>query len=81
METYESGHGWIILKKMNRKLPLTLLHVWTLVELKAKFLMDGIIPIDLSLDNAVLSENNDIVVIDYGMFSKGLDSPYFKNLI
>ncbi|MFY4775348.1 hypothetical protein [Metabacillus sp. RGM 3146] len=74
----ESGHGWIIMKKMCRKVPLTLLHVRTLVELEVKFLMNGIIPIDLRLANVALSEENDIVVIDYGMFIRGLNSPYFK---
>ncbi|MFY4773715.1 hypothetical protein [Metabacillus sp. RGM 3146] len=76
----ESGHGWIIMKKMSRPVPQSLSYVWKLVELQMKFLMKGIIPIDLTIDNAALSENDDIVVVDYGLFISGLDSPHFKDL-
>lgn len=75
---YESGHGWIIMQKMLRKVPMSLVHVRALVELEVKFLFNGILPVDLRLANAALSEQDEIVVIDYGMFIKGFDSPYFK---
>jgi hypothetical protein len=71
----ESGHGWIIMKKMKPKLSRAVMESHKLIQLQLKFLRYGIIPIDLRHANVAYSEENEMVVIDYGLFSRGFRSP------
>jgi hypothetical protein len=70
----EFGYGWIIMEKMDRELPLNL-HYFTKVSgLEMKFLVAGIIPIDMKrMSNLALTEENEITVIDYGLFVRSVD--------
>ncbi|MFI8496534.1 hypothetical protein ACIGC1_27485 [Peribacillus butanolivorans] len=74
----EFGSGWIIMKKMGTKVPLAIMEYTKLIELELKFLRYGIIPIDLRLDNVAFSEDNEMVVIDYGLFTMDLKSPVLR---
>ena len=68
----EKGQGWIVMKKMERKAPINLENLQKLSTLTMKFLLRGIIPVDLRLANIALSHDNEMVVIDYGLFIKAL---------
>jgi hypothetical protein len=74
----EFGSGWIIMKKMDTKGPLAILEYTKLIELQLKFLSYGIIPIDLRLANVAFSEDNEMIVIDYGLFTMDLKSPVLR---
>ncbi|NRD79775.1 hypothetical protein HPT25_20775 [Bacillus sp. BRMEA1] len=60
------GHGWIIMKKLTRKIPEITPNM--ILRLKNQFLTYGIIPHDLKRDNLALSNRDTITVIDYGNF-------------
>ena len=49
-----------------------------LIELELKFLSYGIIPIDLRLVNVAYSEDDEMVVIDYGLFTMDYKSPVLR---
>ena len=66
------------MKKMGTKVPLAIMEYTKLIELELKFLRYGIIPIDLRLDNVAFSEDNEMVVIDYGLFTMDLKSPVLR---
>jgi hypothetical protein len=69
----EKGNGWIIMKKMNISLPKVLANYYKIMELHAKFLSYGIIPVDLRAANVALSEDKVMTVIDYGLFVRVID--------
>jgi hypothetical protein len=46
--------------------------------LELKFLSYGVIPIDLRLANVAYSEDNKMVVIDYGLFTMDFKSPVLR---
>lgn len=71
----EFGTGWIIMKKMDTKVPLAIMEYTKLIGLELKFLRYGIIPIDLRLANVAYSKDHEMVVIDYGLFTTDLESP------
>jgi hypothetical protein len=65
----EFGCGWIIMEKMDRELPFNIHYFTKASELEMKFLMAGIIPIDMKrMSNLALTKENEIMVIDYGLF-------------
>lgn len=64
----EKGRGWIVMKKMDRKVSMNLVNLQKLSELNMKFLLRGIVPVDLKLSNVALTHDNRMVVIDYGFF-------------
>ncbi|WP_079526045.1 hypothetical protein [Halobacillus hunanensis] len=67
----EFGHGWIIMRKMTRKVSMEERdHRKKLVKLEDAFLKEGIHPGDLNEENLALSHKGDLVVIDYGHFSR-----------
>jgi hypothetical protein len=69
----ESGNGWIIMDKMDRKVPFDIHYLTKIPELEMKFLMAGIIPMDMKKRaNLALTKENEIIVIDYGLFIKAL---------
>ncbi|MFF2498804.1 hypothetical protein [Peribacillus sp. NPDC058075] len=68
----EHGTGWIIMKKVDTKVPFTIKEYTKLIKLELKLLTYGIIPIDLRLDNVGYNENDEMVVIDYGLFTMDL---------
>jgi hypothetical protein len=74
----EFGSGWIIMKKMDNKVPFAIMEYAKLIELQINFLMHGIIPIDLRLANVAYTEDNQMVVIDYGLFTLDLESPVLR---
>ena len=71
----EFGTGWIIMKKMDTKVSYTIMEYTKLIELELKFLSYGIIPIDLRLANVAFSEDDEMVVIDYGLFTMDYKKP------
>ncbi|MFP3511289.1 hypothetical protein SB775_16880 [Peribacillus sp. SIMBA_075] len=75
----EYGLGWIIMKKVDTKVSIR--EYTKLIKLELKFLRYGIIPIDLRLDNVGFNENNEMVVIDYGLFTMDLISPFLRRLV
>jgi hypothetical protein len=72
----ESGDGWIIMKKMDSIVPMRIMELHKLNALGAKFLMYGIIPLDLRFANVAFSEDREIMVIDYGLFMRGFSNPF-----
>ncbi|MDQ0218050.1 hypothetical protein ELQ35_01500 [Peribacillus cavernae] len=74
----EFGHGWIIMKKMKAKVPWQIIEITKLVDLQVKFVSYGILPLDLRMANVALSDENEIAVVDYGHFIRGLNSPHFR---
>jgi hypothetical protein len=74
----EFGSGWIIMKKMDTKVPFAIMEYTKLIELELKFLSYGVIPIDLRLANVAYSEDNKMVVIDYGLFTMDFKSPVLR---
>ncbi|WP_051404990.1 hypothetical protein [Bacillus cihuensis] len=74
----EFGTGWIIMKKMEIDIPKAIMEYTKLIELKLIFLSYGIIPIDLRLANVAFSKDNEMVVIDYGLFTMDLKSPVLR---
>ncbi|TKH09372.1 hypothetical protein FC678_17515 [Peribacillus simplex] len=74
----EHGTGWIIMKKVDTKVPFAIKEYTKLISLELKFLRYGIIPIDLRLDNVGYNENDEMVVIDYGLFTMDLNSPVLR---
>ncbi|MGE7764868.1 hypothetical protein [Peribacillus sp. NPDC096540] len=74
----EFGSGWVIMKKMGTKVPFAITGYSKLIGLELKFLRYGIIPIDLRLDNVAFSEDNEMVVIDYGLFNMDLNSTVLR---
>jgi hypothetical protein len=74
----EYGSGWIIMKKMDSKVPLAIPEITKLIELEFKFLRYGIMPVDLRLANVAFSEDNEMVVIDYGLFTLDLETPVLR---
>ncbi|MGE6261015.1 hypothetical protein ACQKCU_24575 [Heyndrickxia sporothermodurans] len=68
----EKGHGWIVMKKMDRKVSMNLVNLQKLSDLTMKFLLRGIVPVDLRLANIALTHDNEMIVIDYGLFIKTL---------
>ncbi|MED3790079.1 hypothetical protein P4576_23205 [Peribacillus frigoritolerans] len=77
----EYGTGWIIMKKVDTKVPFAIKEYTKLIKLELKFLRHGIIPIDLRLDNVGYKENDEMVVIDYGLFTMDLKSPVLRWLV
>ncbi|MGE7185080.1 hypothetical protein ACQKKK_14105 [Peribacillus sp. NPDC006672] len=77
----EYGTGWIIMKKADTKVSNLIKECTKLIKLELKFLRYGIIPIDLRLDNVGFTENNEMVVIDYGLFTMNLISPVLRWLV
>ncbi|KRD85895.1 hypothetical protein ASE51_27300 [Bacillus sp. Root147] len=63
----EVGHGWIIMKKMDIKVPDGIYNK-ELTQLKNKFLAAGIRPRDMGNSNIRLSKKGKITVVDYGNF-------------
>ncbi|KMY51479.1 hypothetical protein [Peribacillus loiseleuriae] len=57
------------MKKMETNMPQAIMKYTKLIELELIFLSYGIIPIDLRLANVAFSEDNEMVVIDYGLFT------------
>ncbi|ALC81616.1 MULTISPECIES: hypothetical protein [Bacillus] len=74
----EFGPSWIIMKKMDTKMQHVISDYTKLIELKLKFLKFGIIPIDLRLANAAFTEENQMVVIDYGLFTMDIKNSVFR---
>ncbi|MGE7903249.1 hypothetical protein ACQKNS_02415 [Peribacillus sp. NPDC094092] len=74
----EHGTGWIIMKKVDTRVPLAIKEYAKLIKLELKFLRYGIIPIDLRLDNVGYNENDEMVVTDYGLFTLDLNSPVLR---
>ncbi|MEH7560166.1 hypothetical protein V7169_05635, partial [Priestia megaterium] len=63
----EVGHGWIIMKKMDVKVPVEICNK-ELIPLKNKFRDAGIKPRDMGNSNIMLSKKGKITVVDYGNF-------------
>ncbi len=74
----EFGTGWLIMKKLATNIPQAIMEYPKLIELQFIFLSYGIIPIDLRLANVAFSEDNEMVVIDYGLFTMDLKSPVLR---
>ncbi|MGE8078851.1 hypothetical protein [Peribacillus loiseleuriae] len=74
----EFGSGWIIMKKMDTNVSHEIMEYAKLIELELIFLSYGIIPIDLRLANVAISEDNEMVAIDYGLFTMDLKSPVLQ---
>ncbi|GHH98878.1 hypothetical protein [Neobacillus kokaensis] len=69
------GDGWIVMKKMERKASINIENLEKLSRLSLLFLLNGIIPVDLRLANIALTDDNQMVVIDYGLFTT---TPLYK---
>ncbi len=69
------GNGWIVMKKMERKASINIENLEKLSKLSLIFLLHGIIPVDLRLANIALTDDNQMVVIDYGLFTT---TPLYK---
>ncbi|MCK2013922.1 hypothetical protein MPH61_12280 [Peribacillus muralis] len=74
----EFGTGWIIMKKMDTNVRHALIDYTKLIKLEIIFLIYGIVPIDLRIANVAFSEKNEMVVIDYGLFTMDLKSPVLR---
>ncbi|HEY2420778.1 MAG TPA: hypothetical protein VGI04_05160 [Neobacillus sp.] len=72
-QVMEKGQGWIVMKKMDRRVSLNLVNLQKLSKLTMKFLLRGIVPVDLRLSNIALSDDNQLVVIDYRFFTTPLN--------
>lgn len=70
------GDGWIVMKKMERKASIKIENLEKLSKLSLIFLLHGIIPVDLRLANVALTDDNQMVVIDYGLFTT---TPLYKS--
>ncbi|MGE7762458.1 hypothetical protein [Peribacillus sp. NPDC097895] len=68
----EHGTGWIIMNKVETNVPFAFNEYTKLIKLELKFLTYGIIPIDLRLENVGYNENDEMVVTDYGLFTRWL---------
>lgn len=77
----EYGTGWIIMKKMDINMARAIMEYPKLIKLELKFLKYGIIPIDLRFANVGFTENDEMVVIDYGLFTMDLNSPVLRWLV
>ncbi|WP_155889995.1 hypothetical protein [Peribacillus kribbensis] len=66
----EHGNGWIVMKKMDDKLPPTLQNFNKLINLHARFFSQGILPVDLRPVNTALDKKGKLKIIDYGLFMK-----------
>ncbi|OCA86127.1 hypothetical protein A8F94_13615 [Bacillus sp. FJAT-27225] len=64
----ELGLGWIVMKKMDRKMAVNLENLQKIGQLTQKFLLHFIVPVDLMPRNVALTHDNKIIVIDYGLF-------------
>jgi hypothetical protein len=64
----DMGQGWIVMKKMDRKVSMNLVNLQKLSELTMKFSLHRIIPVDLRFGNVALTQDNQMIVIDYGLF-------------
>ncbi|WP_409300722.1 hypothetical protein [Peribacillus sp. SCS-155] len=71
----ERGHGWIVMKKMKTSLIRAAMDTDKLILLQLTFLKHGIIPIDLRLANVAFTEENEMVAVDYGLFTTGGKTP------
>ncbi|WP_347942110.1 hypothetical protein AAEY33_10650 [Peribacillus simplex] len=74
----EHGTGWIIMKKVDTKVPFAIKEYRKLIQLELKFIRHGIIPIDLRIDNVGYNENDEMVVLDYGLFTMDLKNPVLR---
>ena len=74
----EFGSGWIIMKRMETNASQAIMEYTRLIELELIFLSYGIIPTDLRLANVAYSEDNEMVVIDYGLFTMDYKSPVLR---
>lgn len=59
------GEGWIVMEKIEKKVPQTKEYVKKLSKLRRLLNDKGIIPYDMFSGNIKLNENDDIVIIDY----------------
>jgi len=66
----ELGYGWIIMKKISLKVPENEIYDEKLSQLKNRFLKAGIIAKDINRYNMRLSEEDKIIIIDYGNFKQ-----------
>ncbi|WP_233522545.1 hypothetical protein [Peribacillus glennii] len=66
----EAGEGWVVMQKIDRKVPMRMRNVRSLSDLTMKFLMNRIVPVDLRLGNVAFTHDHQMVVIDYGLFIK-----------
>ncbi|UOE53107.1 hypothetical protein LIT38_13070 [Bacillus sp. CMF12] len=64
----ELGQGWMIMKKMDEKLPRNAEYEEKISNLGNLFLSYGINPLDLKRKNLMLAKDGKITVIDYGNF-------------
>jgi len=62
------SYGWIIMEKMDQKVPLQKKYDDKMDQLFNIFKDNGINPIDFKRHNLALSNNGEIIVIDYGDF-------------
>ncbi|MFC7395317.1 hypothetical protein [Scopulibacillus cellulosilyticus] len=65
----EFGFGWIIMDKMEKKVPRNSYYKRKKEELKEKLRKNGIEPKDVKWVNSALSKSGEITVFDYGNFS------------
>lgn len=78
----EKGQGWIVMKKMDGKASINVENIQKLSELAIKFLRQGIVPVDLRLANVALTHENQMVVIDFGLFQTNEEFiKYFRKLL
>lgn len=64
----EFGYGWIVMDYIPGEMPLKKHYAGELSELVTKFKEAGIRPRDLKKRNLALSNNGELIVIDYGNF-------------
>ncbi|URT73201.1 hypothetical protein [Cytobacillus firmus] len=64
----EIGQGWIIMERMVPGIPMDEKYAEKLSQLNSKFSNYGITPFDVKNTNLALSQEGEIVVIDYGNF-------------
>jgi hypothetical protein len=65
----EFGYGWIIMKKMIQKIPLDQEYDIKIAQFIKLFMENGIEPKDIKDKNLALSENGELVAVDYGNFT------------
>ncbi|MFC0271906.1 hypothetical protein ACFFIX_10630 [Metabacillus herbersteinensis] len=74
----EYGHGWIIMKKMTQQVSMNDRNQRKKIsELSDKFWESGIRPRDIKSDNLALSNEGDIIFIDYGNFNRSIRNDFF----
>jgi hypothetical protein len=66
----EHGEGWIIMNKVDTNTPVDSKYKKKLRQLKKEFIENGINPKDMWRENLALSEEMEIIVIDYGNFHR-----------